>query len=568
MADNADCAMPTPWADIEWQRTDSDPASGLLPRLQDIASIVAARIGERCDGSPPAGRPAPRVELAIRRRLGPEAYALEDAPGGVRVAGGAGRLLRESSYEGGFSPAAVRLRSRPRCSVRGMYFATHFFNWYHMASREELVRYVEDLALWGVNAIATIFPIIDLKGWDDPRTEAGLRQVRNVCGAAREAGLQVCLLTCNVGFQDLPDRLRAVRVPDPLHRHGNLGNTMCPSDPTALEHMLAIRRRLFAELEDVGLDLVCLWPYDEGGCGCPKCAPWGANGFLRFARAVADLGHERFPDLKVILSTWTFDTPPQGEWEGLSRALDADGGWVDYILAASHDDFPRYPLEHGVPGGKPMLDFPEISMWGLGPWGGLGATPLPQRFQNVWNQAGHALDGGFPYSEGIYEDINKVIYSQFFWDADQPAWETLRQYAAYEFSPRVANDVVRIAELIEWNHTEGRLRERADPGRAEEAYELARQADTALPERARVSWRWRILFLRTLLDRERFRIAGAGPWPEAKWNERWRDVLRGSAVAQDALRELMAIYHCPPDPNDADHHHRNFLRPPLAADTP
>jgi hypothetical protein len=477
---------------------------------------------------------------------------------------GVGRLLRESSFERGFRPARLHLASAPQCSMRGMYFAAHFFNWYHMAAQAELVRYIEDLALWGVNAIATIFPLIDLKGWDDPGAERALEQVRGICSAAHEAGLHACLLVNNVGFQEIPDGLRAVPVDDPLHRHGNLGNTMCPSNPEALDHMLAIRRRLFESLEDVRPDLLCLWPYDEGGCGCPKCAPWGANGYLRFARAVADLGREHFPGLKVILSTWTFDTPPQGEWEGLSRALEADGGWVDYILAASHDDFPRYPLEHGSPGGKPLLDFPEISMWGLGPWGGLGATPLPQRFQRVWNQAGHALDGGFPYSEGIYEDINKVIYSQFFWDVDQPAWETVRQYAAYEFSPRVAADVVRICELIEWNQTEGKLHRRGDPVRAEEGYELARRADAVLPGWARTSWRWRILSIRTLLDRERFRVVGSEPWPDAVWNERWRDVLRDSVVAQDGLRELMAIYHCPPDPNDADHHHRNFLRPPLA----
>ena len=36
--------------------------------------------------------------------------------------------------------------------------------------------------------------------------------------------------------------------------------------------------------------------------------------------------------------------------------------------------------------------------------------------------------------------------------------------------------------------------------------------------------------------------------------------------AQEALRELMAIYHCPPDPHDADHHHRNVLRALVAED--
>jgi hypothetical protein len=517
----------------------------------------------------------PEIQLAIRPALGAETYAIEDAPGGVRIVGGdwrgalygAGRLLRESSYEGGFTPGRLGVRSKPRASLRGMYYATHFFNWYHMAPYEEILRYTEDLALWGVNAIATIFPIIDLKGWDDPRTDAGIRQLRNVLSAARETGLQVCLLDANVGFQESPDHLRAVPVPDPLGRHGNLGNTLCPDIPEALELLLSIRRRLLELLADVGLDQMCFWPYDEGGCGCAKCSPWGANGYLTFSQELARLARQYFPALKVILSTWTFDTPPQGEWEGLSRALALDGGWVDYVMAASHEDFPRYPLERGVPGGKPLIDFPEISMWGLGPWGGLGATPLPRRFQRIWDQARHILDGGFPYSEGIYEDINKVIYSQFFWDAEQTAEQTLRQYAAYEFSPAVVNDVLRIVELIESNHTESALRCRADLAKAQEAHELASDIDARLPDHARKGWRWRILFLRTLLDRERYRLAGPGPWPPARWNERWREVLRGNATAQAAMRELIEIYRYPQDPRDADRHHCNFLRPPLAEES-
>jgi len=563
--------MRTLWADIVWQKPVTPARQAPEPDLGRVASIVAARITERCGGVP-AGRPVPRLELAVRPALRREAYAIEDAAGGVRVVGGdwrgalygAGRLLHESSYGTGFDPARLRVRSAPRASLRGMYYATHFFNWYHMAPHEEILRYTEDLALWGINAIGTIFPIIDLKGWDDPRTAAGIRQLHGIMSAARECGLQAGLLDGNVGFQDSPDELRATPVPDPFGRHGNLGNTLCPNIPEALELLLSIRRRLFRLLSDVGVDFVCLWPYDEGGCGCPKCAPWGANGFLTFSRELAGLARQRFPNLKVILSTWTFDTPPQGEWDGLSRVLAEDGDWVDYIMAAAHEEFPRYPLEHRVPAGKPLIDFPEISMWGLGPWGGLGATPLPRRFQRVWNQARHLLDGGFPYSEGIYEDINKVIYSQFFWDADQTAEQTLRQYAAYEFSPRVVDDVVRIVGLIESNHTEAALHSRANLSEAEEAYELAAQVDERLPDRARKSWRWRILFLRTLLDRERYRLAGPGPWPPAQWNVRWREVLRESATAQSAMRELIEIYHCPRDPKDADCHHRNFVRPPLA----
>ena len=39
-------------------------------------------------------------------------------------------------------------------AVRGIYFATHFHNFYHDAPLEEVQRYVEDLGLWGFNVLA------------------------------------------------------------------------------------------------------------------------------------------------------------------------------------------------------------------------------------------------------------------------------------------------------------------------------------------------------------------------------------------------------------------------------
>ena len=141
---------------------------------------------------------------------------------------------------------------------------------------------------------------------------------------------------------------------------------------------------------------------------------------------------------------------------GPSRAFAQRPKWVDYVLAADYGDhFPAYPLRYGVPGGLPMVGFPEISMHKASPWGGYGANPLPQHLQALWDQAGHALSGGFPYSEGIFEDLNKAICAQFYWDPDKPAWDTVREYVTYEYGPAV---VTRLASwsgrcLATWSQT-------------------------------------------------------------------------------------------------------------------
>jgi hypothetical protein len=222
----------------------------------------------------------------------------------------------------------------------------------------------------------------------------------------------------------------------------------------------------------------------------------------------------------------------------LSKALAEDKSWADYIQADAHEDFPRFPLDRGVPGSLPLLNFPEISMWGQGPWGGYGANPLPARLQRLWNQTQRKLSGGTPYSEGIYEDINKAICSQFYWDPKRPAVETVREYAAFEFSPDVADDVVKVVEVFEKNHLRGQI----GPS-AEEAFERVKSIETKLTPRARAAWRWRIVYLRALIDHELLKTHGK---------------LEGKTL-RDAFRELTAIYH-------AEHAHSMPIRPPQIGD--
>jgi hypothetical protein len=205
----------------------------------------------------------------------------------------------------------------------------------------------------------------------------------------------------------------------------------------------------------------------------------------------------KFPKAQIILSTWTYDTPPCGEWEGLTKALAEDKSWVDFIQADAHGDFPRYPLDNGVPGALPMVNFPEISMWGQHPWGGYGANPLPRRFQRLWDQTQQKLSGGFPYSEGIYEDLNKIIVNQFYWDPTRPAMDTVREYIAFEYSPEVVDQLAKVVSMLEENHPRDRI-----GANAVAAFEAVQQADGKLTPQAKAAWRWRVRYLRALVDKE------------------------------------------------------------------
>ncbi|HEY0828450.1 MAG TPA: hypothetical protein VGE40_10175, partial [Bacilli bacterium] len=425
------------YADGRPAETVSIHADGVShPDIERIISIMKRRMEERCTLLKVMDRNgAIDISLSVQRGLGEEGFRIEDGTRGfIRITGndrrgllyGVGKFLHTSIYtHEGFIPSSWRGVSVPRGMVRGMYLASHFFNWYHVAPEVEVIRYLEDLALWGVNAIALVFPVINLFGWDDPETGKSIDQLKKMYKAAKKLHLDVGMVVVpNQDFKSPKEQFKAVPNPDPLGRRGNHGNNICPNIPGAGEYILGNMAEMFNRFKDIELDYLCVWPYDEGGCACDPCFPWGANGFLKISRDVVETARTVFPNIKVIVSTWMFDTPIEEEWAGLSKALKEQSGWVDSILADSHEDFPPYPLKHGVPGNLPLLNFPEISMWGLSPWGGYGANPLPKRFQALWNQVKHVVTGGFPYSEGIYEDINKVVISRFYWDADYTEEQT------------------------------------------------------------------------------------------------------------------------------------------------
>ena len=339
--------------------------------------------------------------------------------------------------------------------------------------------------------------------------------------AARAIGLQVGLgLVPNQGFATAPQETRAASVPDDLGRRGSNGVNCCPSKAAGHEYLLNLYTRLFDEFKDTGLDYLIFWPYDEGGCGCSDCWPWGARGYPKLCRELFKAARKRFPGAKSVLSTWCYDTPPAGEWEGLAKFLETDKGWLDYIMADSHTDFPRYPLEDGVPGGLPLLNFPEISMYGRGPWGGYGANPLPERLKDLWKQSQGKLVGGLPYTEGIYEDINKVICLQLYWQNSRDTQEIVKEYIAFEYSPDVIDPLSQAVPLLEETWLE------RGPKSAE-AFEILRKVDAKLTPQARSAWRWRILYLRGLIDSELFRL---------------NDKMEGP-VLKDAFDELIRIYH-------------------------
>ena len=526
------------------------------PVARHLATVFARQVASRCDAKVVTEGEAPLVvTLATAADVGAEGYRIEDRPGGgTRIVGhddrglvaGVGKFLRTSRYDrGGFTPGTWRGTSVPTKPNRGIYFATHFFNYYHSAPVPEIERYVEDLALWGTNELLVWYDMHHFNGLDDPAAVAFRDRLRSILRTAKRIGMDVSLVViANDAYANSPAELRAAG----RGRGGWYPCAVCPSKPEGMQYILKVLGEEFDWAADLEPRSIWIWPYDQGGCECAECRPWGSNGFLKCVEQVGKLARAKMPGTKIAIANWLMD---KNEWAGVTERLARTPGLADMLVIESGHG----PAPGDVNPALPIVGFPEISMHDTWPWGGFGATPLTARAEAQWKATRDRWTGGFPYSEGIYEDLTKVVYAQLYW-SDRPAEETVREYIAFEFSPDVVDDVAGVVKTLEQNHHmrwwPGELegvtldlnwfpsrgaKPRPDAG-AEEAFATMQRLDARLTPQARRSWRWRQLYLRALLDAG---LKANGGKPDDRCNE--------------AFAELIRIYHA----EDAN----PTVRPPL-----
>ena len=205
-------------------------------------------------------------------------------------------------------------------------------------------------------------------------------------------------------------------------------------------------------------------------------------------------------------------------------------------------------------------------MWKLYPWGGFGANPMPRRFQRFWDSAKSVLKGGMPYSEGIYEDISKIQCVGYYWNPEKDYKEILEEYIRYEYDPKVCDMVLEMMECIENNHEAVGTGKEPTYEYAKRAAELAKLADSKLGIRAKKAWRWRILYIRAILDEKRYEYYEShgmqGQEDLITLRRFGGDFLAEDVEAQELFRELRQIYHC------VEYNRENqYTLPPLGGNT-
>lgn len=499
------------------------------------------------------------IHLFVDKSIGSEeSYLIEGSGNLWNIVGsdeaglyfGIGKFLHSARWTtDSFEPDSTFGVITPACSYRTIYFAVHCYNWYQMASVEELEQYLEELMLWGYNGIHCIIPVLNLNSFEDELFYHSVNASRKLFILAKKLGMKTSFgINPNQGLITAPHEFDSDPSFDPAGNvRGHLGRNLCPSKPESLAYLRSLWMKMLEQYTDIGLDYIQMWPYDEGGCGCEECRPWGAKGYANLCCEVRKDAVKMYPNAKFVVSCWIFDKPhDQGEYSGLYKRLKEDMDWVDYLMIDAHADFPRYPLEHDVI--KPIVNFPEISMWKLYPWGGYGANPLPKRFQKIWDSSKRILQGGQPYSEGIYEDILKIQFVGYYWEPNKSYRDILAEYINYEYSGAEIEPILEMMELIEGNHVLVGHESIPNLESALKAAEIAEKADEQMHDRAKKSWRWRILYARAIIDKKRYEYFVKNGMTSREYIEDLRhysgEYLLDDNEAQSLFKELRELYHC------------------------
>ena len=509
-------------ADAATYSNISVDVSNLPKERQCMRGIILSRVWARTP-------PSPGATLGIRFEMDasiPGEKAVVAVTNGVAtVRGGrfrslvfgAGKLLRAIRYgETTFSLADGEYGFSPVNQYRIVYFARHFNNWYHRAGADEMVRYVEDLALWGMNGflMQLDYPAVDMV-WASEGDKA-VFAAASVVLSERVRSLDMDLITFggdNCMPENMPPGIRATK--DPKGSRGADQYNVCPEKPGALDCLMRFWREKMERQRHLSVSGLVYWPFDEGGCACEKCAPWGGNGYVRLIERLRRMNEGICPGAQHIVSTWFFR---DDDWKGFCDHL-AKQDWINALVI--NDYGAKYLLKHPLPKDVPLITFPEISMWGRFPWGGTGANPLPARFERLYRQCQPVVNGFMLYSEGIYEDVNKIVVNGLYVDPKSAHDDMIREYARWELPGCDEHDFVSLCTMLEEIYEtkssigmKGRKRPRvsqhvkdAPPEElarreriAHEAAALADRIDGMILPRMRRCWRWRQLYLRAKID--------------------------------------------------------------------
>jgi hypothetical protein len=390
-----------------------------------------------------------------------------DGPRGALY--GVGHLLRHLHWSKGRIelPAPLNTRSTPKLPIRGHqigYRATaNSWDAWTVAQYEQ---YVRELALFGMNALEGI-PLGDDRR--NPLAQYPKRDMnRAIAGICARYGLDYWIWT-PVSFEPA-DATRAAAYLDELSQIARDSQTL------------------------TGVFV----PGGDPGHNPPET-------LLPFLAKMAERIRAVHPKAQIWLSLQGFD---EAKAATVYRWI-ASGTppWFGGLVAGPSSP-PVADTRRRIPAHIPIRLYPDVShnvrsQFEVPEWdqayaltlGREAVNPRPYEYAARHRKVAPLSAGAITYSDGVHDDVNKVVWTALDWDPTRDPRQILTEYARLHFSPAAASEIADAILALERNWRGPLLAN----GAVESTLRTWNDLDRANPALAS-NWRWQMHHLRAIYD--------------------------------------------------------------------
>ena len=123
------------------------------------------------------------------------------------------------------------------------------------------------------------------------------------------------------------------------------------------------------------------------------------------------------------------------------------------------------------------------------------SNPQPAYYTKIHNRFAPLTDGFLSYSDGVHDDVNKVIWSQMSWDPTKDARDVMVEYARLFFGHAISEQVADGILALERNWV-GPVEEN---GGIETTFAFWKNLENQNPG-LKLNWRWQQLIMRAYYD--------------------------------------------------------------------
>lgn len=405
-------------------------------------------------------------------------------------------------------------KPKNQIKYRSIYFATHFDVCYTRWTSEQWEEYLKELINWGMNFLWVWFDWRDYHSpyngdiEDYPDEKKQWQRLKDLYSLARKLNLKTGLLFIpNEGFRgQAEDDIRT--QPMQFFTGDKSDSELCPSTLKGRELILENRELFLKSFERI--DFIGINPLDPGGCGCEKCSPWLTKGFLDISNDISKLSKTIHPSTKILLTNpYTKKNENRIIIDFINRNDHIDGFvdmWEQWtsphlihspVVAREH----MQELASLLNPEKSFWIFPDLSMTfstrksggRTMDWGQTGANPFPERFNDLL-RCTDRIEGIIPYSEGIFEDINKVTILASAENMSLNTKTALKRYAETYFPTIPAMEFIDIINSLEKHPAH-------DP-KFHDVLSILEKVESISNSKPELNnnWRWQILRQRVIID--------------------------------------------------------------------